>query len=193
MGKVSTTASEKATIDPKDMEEFLELLASTGRKTTELSPQQDRVIQNDCWTWVQNGKPTAVMPEMKKKVEIIKKVYRVKRYGKQYLQYRNQDGVQGLTFEKTYEMVPKLDEHNKPTGEFVEDKDSVVATRPIYSIEYTKAYGEELVEQALKTALEPTFYIVQGKKFKVEAEDFNEDFDTMMKNCKRALSLKVTA
>jgi len=186
MGK--TTKADVATISPEDLQEFLDLLAITGRKTTDLTPQEDRVIQNDCWAWIQNGKPKAVMPKMTKVVETILKVYRQKRYGKQYIYYRNQDGVQGHEFIKTYEQVPEIDGEGKPTGKFIDDKNTVTSTKEDFTIEYTKALGEELVEKALATSLEPTFYIVQGShKFKVEADELNNEFDPMIKMCMRAL------
>jgi len=187
----ATKASEKATISPEDLQEFLDLLAITGRKTTDLTPEEDRKIQNECWTWMQNGKPSAVMPTMKEKQETILKVYRTKRFGKQYIYYRNQDGPQGREYIKVYTQVGEIGEDGKPTGKMVDDTSSLIETKEKYTIEYTKAFGEELVDKALKTALEPTFYIVQGQwKFKVEPEELNGNFDAMIKDCMRALSLR---
>jgi hypothetical protein len=186
--KETTKASDKATTSPEDLQEFLELLAITGRKTTDLSTEEDRKIQNECWTWIQNGKPAAVMPAMTAKVEVVSKVYRTKRFGNQFLYYRNQDGGnQGKEFVKTYDQVPVIKD-GKPTGEFQDDKDTVTSTKAKYTIPYTKPLGEELVEKALATSLEPTFYFVQGDhKFSVEAEEFNGNFDTMIKMCMRNL------
>ena len=182
------TTAEKATIDPTDLQEFLEMLAVTGEKTTDLTDGEDRIIQNRCWEWVQDGKPKAVMPKVSKVIEKITKVYRTKRFGKQWLYYRNQDGVQGREFVKIYGQIPEIDADGKPTGKMIDDTDNVIETKEKYTIEYTKALGEELVEKAINTALEPQFCIVQGQfKFKFESDEFNGNFDTMMKMCMRNL------
>jgi len=180
--------AEKATIDPKDYAEFLDLLKSTGEKVDKLTPEEDRRLQNKCWTWIQNNRPKAVMPTLETKTIQILKLKREKKLGKQYIHYRTNEGIVGKEFIHKYAQVPEVID-GKPTGKMIEDKNVVLNTTENLTMEYTKAVGEELVEQALKTAIEPTFYFIQGRwKVKVDAEDFNTDFDEIMKSTLHAVA-----
>lgn len=186
MGKTTTA---KATVSDEDFSEFLELLKLTGENVDDLTAEQERNLQNRCWTWIKNNKPKAVMPPMTVKVTQILKVYREKRLGKQYIFWRDQDGVQGKEFTHTYEQVPEILE-GKPTGKMLDGK--ILTTTEKHLEEYTKPRGEELVEQALKTAINPTFYFVHSKgvggKIKVDADDFNTDFDAIVKSTMQSVS-----
>ena len=189
MDKTSTLA--KATIDPKDLESFYELLKAVGEKTENLNPEEERVLQNKCWAWIQSGKPAAVLPKMSVAKEVILKVYRVKKLGVQYLKWRNQDGVQGVEYTHTYEQVREIID-NKPTGNMIDNLKKILTTSEKLIEKYEKVRGQELVEIALKTTLEPSFYFVHSKgvggKIKVDAEDFNGDFDGIVKGTMIAVS-----
>ena len=181
-----TTTAQKATIDPADFEEFLELLKTTGQQVDELTPELERRLQNKCWTWIKNCKPKAVMPTLEEKEEIILKVYREKRVGIQYIYYRTNNGIQNKEFKYQAEQIPEIID-DKPTGKTVDHPTKKHLIDSIPTVKYTKALGEELVEKALRTSINPTFYIVQGNaKFKVDPEVFNNDFDETIRECTKA-------
>lgn len=179
---MSSRHPPKGTIKDSDWVEYLELLKSTGQEVNvaKLTPREERNLKNDCWIWVQNNKPSAVMPTLKDTTEKIHKVYRVKILGKQYLWAKTVDSKEiGREWKIEYDKMEEIDEEGKPTGKMVDNPKAIIKKEAIYSIPFNKEVAKEYVDRAIHSVDAPRFYCLRGRyKFATEPEQFiNGDID----------------
>jgi hypothetical protein len=180
----------------EDFKQFIAMMEVTGQidNFDKLSTDDQRDVINKYYLWKEKGSPKAEMPKLKDDTEEeILKLYRVKHRGVQYIWYMTKEGKRvGLEYDVTYaeedEWVDGKMTGNKITTDVVLDR------KPRYTMEYTKALGEELLAKAYKYNDNPSCYFVNGPNNKVRCDDpeaeFNVDGKEMLKLMAQAPGFK---
>jgi len=168
--KISTKTFLEQFKESEDMQTFYKYKSVAGNypQVEKFTPQQERDFTLEFNVWIDNNKPAPEMPAMKANlIPIPSQIYRVKHLGKQYLWYNLQNGG-----EVGREHVPILDSDRHVVGEDI-----------VYTIPYTKAEAERLLQEAQDKARTPSYGFEDSThKYHVSAEDFTkDDFDSIIK------------
>lgn len=167
-----TTKAEKATMDEitstEEFKKFIAMLEVTAQLDTpfdELPTDDQRDIVNKFYLWQDKGSPKAEMPKIKDdKEDEILSLYRTKHRGDQYIWYVTRDSrTIGKEWIHTYAKVEDY-ENGKPLGTYHDDTNTIIESKPKYTIPYTKELGEKLLNLAFKHNDQPIFVFEMGGK-----------------------------
>ena len=187
--KTGAEGELKDLIQTDDFKKFIKVQEAIGEieeglDVLSLDDEEARKIVADYHGWVNAGKPKPQLSkEAKGRIEKIRRITRRKHLGNQYITYivDRKDQAVGLEWKFTYAKIKQQD------GSFIEDKDTIVAREPKYTIPYTEKESKRLIERCQKEAVNPQFaFAMAGRTVTVnEVSNFTGNFDELMKKASK--------